>query len=56
MRRDTRKARLDETWAPKGTAPCLSFSLLSAQLSLPVSAVRVRERVGGKAQVPAGFC
>lgn len=52
MRKDKTRGSQDEAWAPKGSAPCLSFLLM---LSLLASVVRVRERVRGRDQVPAGF-
>lgn len=35
----------DEIWAPKEPEPCLSFLLMSSQLTLPASVVRVTEGV-----------
>lgn len=54
----------DQIWAPKGPALCLSFLLMSSQLALPASVVRVAGRVQSRAQVSAeyplelntGFC
>lgn len=42
---DMRSGSHDEIWAPKGPELCLSFLLMSSQLTLPASVARVTEGV-----------